>query len=95
MAESVFPPARRQRPRKARRPGGRARLRVAATLAMLAPLPAPVAAVGDFVENVDLAADYRRIYGSEPGALVAIGITADRDDTDARIDAFIEGQTLH
>ncbi len=53
------------------------------------------AAVDDFTENVDLAADYRRVYGAEAGALVAIGITADSDDTDGRIDAFIEGLTLH
>ncbi|SMR81698.1 Protein of unknown function [Aliiroseovarius halocynthiae] len=38
---------------------------------------------GRYSESVDLAADYRRAFGSEPDALVALALSADSDDTDA------------
>ncbi|WP_371171275.1 DUF3047 domain-containing protein [Aliiroseovarius sp. 2305UL8-7] len=34
-------------------------------------------------ESVNLAADYKRAFGTEPGALVALALSADSDDTDA------------
>lgn len=37
---------------------------------------------GGYSENVDLAADYRRAFGSDPGALVALAVSSDSDDTD-------------
>ncbi len=37
---------------------------------------------GGHAENVDLAADYRRAFGAEPGALVALAVSSDSDDTD-------------
>ena len=36
---------------------------------------------GGHAERVDLAADYRRAFGTEPGALVALAVSADSDDT--------------
>ncbi|MCI2394374.1 DUF3047 domain-containing protein [Aliiroseovarius sediminis] len=36
---------------------------------------------GGHAERVDLAADYRRAFGSEPGALVALAVSSDSDDT--------------
>jgi hypothetical protein len=47
------------------------------------------AGTGSFSENVDLARDFRRAFGQDPGALVGIGITADSDDTDGKISAVI------
>jgi len=43
------------------------------------------AGVGDFLENVDLAADYARAFAGQRGVLVGVGITADSDDTDGKI----------
>ncbi|WP_298907692.1 DUF3047 domain-containing protein [uncultured Aliiroseovarius sp.] len=37
---------------------------------------------GSHVEAVDLAADYRRAFGTNPEALVALALSADSDDTD-------------
>ncbi len=47
------------------------------------------AAEGTFAEQVDLAADYRRAFGAEPGVLVGLGVSADSDDTDGRVRASI------
>lgn len=44
---------------------------------------------GSFSESVDLAADYRRAFGGEPGVLVGLGVSADSDDTDGRVRASI------
>ncbi|MGR3513652.1 MAG: DUF3047 domain-containing protein [Paracoccaceae bacterium] len=44
---------------------------------------------GTFSESVDLAADYRRAFGSAPGVLVGLGISSDSDDTDGRVRASI------
>ncbi len=46
------------------------------------------AATGRFSETADLEADFRRAYGVAPGALIAIGVSADSDDTDG----YIAGQ---
>jgi hypothetical protein len=45
---------------------------------------------GAFNENVDLAVDYRRAFGANPGVLVGIGVSADSDDTDGMISATIK-----
>ncbi len=44
---------------------------------------------GTFAESVDLAADYRRAFGAQPGVLVGLGVSADSDDTDGRVRASI------
>ena len=36
---------------------------------------------GSFSENVDLAADYRRAFGTEPEVLVGLAVSSDSDDT--------------
>ncbi len=46
-------------------------------------------AAGTFRERVDLEADYRRAFGEAPGVLVGLGVSADSDDTDARVRASI------
>lgn len=42
----------------------------------------------------DLASDYRRAFGSTPGALVGIAVSADSDDTDGRIEATVSNLRL-
>lgn len=49
--------------------------------------PAP----GRFSESVDLAADHRRAFGSDPAALVGLAVSADSDDTDSVIEATLSG----
>lgn len=49
---------------------------------------------GTFSERVDLAADYRRAFGSDPGVLVGLGVSADSDDTDGRVRASIANLRL-
>jgi hypothetical protein len=44
---------------------------------------------GSFAERVDLHADFRRAFGTAPGVLVGVAITADSDDTDGEIRAAI------
>ncbi|MEH6728441.1 MAG: DUF3047 domain-containing protein [Hyphomicrobiales bacterium] len=39
------------------------------------------AGTGSFSESVDLAADYRRAFGSEPMVLVGLAVSSDSDDT--------------
>lgn len=39
------------------------------------------AGTGAFSENVDLAADYRRAFGTEPDVLVGLAVSSDSDDT--------------
>lgn len=39
------------------------------------------AGTGSFSENVDLAADYRRAFGTEPQVLVGLAVSSDSDDT--------------
>jgi hypothetical protein len=45
-------------------------------------------------ERADLAADFRRAFGRDPGPLVGIAVSADSDDTGASIDAAIDGLRL-
>ena len=52
------------------------------------------AGTGTAAERVDLAADYARAFGGEPGALVAVAVSADSDDTDSVIEAQLTGLTL-
>ncbi|MBM1219650.1 DUF3047 domain-containing protein [Ponticoccus sp. SC2-23] len=52
------------------------------------------AGTGAFSEQADLAADFRRAFGSEPGSLVGLAVSADSDDTDTAIRAAIGGLTL-
>jgi len=49
---------------------------------------------GNFTESADLAADFQRAYGTAPGALIAIGVSADSDDTDGYIAAEISNLLL-
>lgn len=49
---------------------------------------------GRFTESVDLAADYRRAFGSEPDALVALALSADSDDTDVVMQGQISNFSL-
>lgn len=49
---------------------------------------------GSFAEQVDLAGDYRKAFGTAPQVLVGIGITADSDDTDGKIRARIQNLRL-
>ena len=49
---------------------------------------------GSFAEQVDLAKDYRKAFGSAPQVLVGIGITADSDDTNGKILARIQNLRL-
>ena len=50
---------------------------------------------GSFGENVDLAADYQRAFGSAPGVLVGLGVSADSDDTDGVIRGSIADLQLN
>jgi hypothetical protein len=45
-------------------------------------------------EQADLRADFRSVFGREPGPLIGIGVSADSDDTGTTSDARIEGLTL-
>ncbi len=45
-------------------------------------------------EKINLAADYKRAFGGQPGALVALALSADSDDTDAEMMGVIEGLRL-
>ena len=52
------------------------------------------AGTGAHSENVDLAGDFRRAFGSAPGALVGLAVSADSDDTDGMIRAAIANFSL-
>jgi hypothetical protein len=52
------------------------------------------AGTGAHTETVDLAADYARIFGGTPQALVGIAVSADSDDTETAIRAQISGMTI-
>jgi hypothetical protein len=53
------------------------------------------AGTGKFSEKVNLASDYKRAFGSTPGALVGLAVSADSDDTDTAIRARISGLALN
>lgn len=57
-------------------------------------IPLHAAIPGDTVEDVDLADDFMRAFGTEPSRLVGIGISADSDDTKGLIRARVEGLML-
>ena len=50
--------------------------------------------VGAFAESVDLEQDFADAFGEQKGVLVGIGVSADSDDTNTRIQAVISGLTL-
>lgn len=52
------------------------------------------AGVGKFDESVDLKADFLAAFGEAKGVLVGLGISADSDDTDGQIMAWIENFEL-
>jgi hypothetical protein len=52
------------------------------------------AGTGAHRERVDLAADHRRAFGSEPGVLLGMGVSADSDDTDSEIRAVVSDLVL-
>jgi hypothetical protein len=45
-------------------------------------------------ETADLAADFRRAFGTEPGPLVGVAVSSDSDDTGGRTLASIDGLRL-
>lgn len=53
------------------------------------------AGTGRFSESVDLAADYKRAFGGQAGALVGLAVSADSDDTASAIRATITGLALN
>lgn len=52
------------------------------------------AGAGGGMEQVDLAADYARAFGGTPGALVAVAVSADSDDTNSVIEARLSNLAL-
>ena len=52
------------------------------------------AGTGTHAEAVDLGADYARIFGGAPDALVGIAVSADSDDTETAIRARISGMVI-
>ncbi|MDX8347641.1 DUF3047 domain-containing protein [Cognatiyoonia sp. IB215446] len=52
------------------------------------------AGTGSHSESVDLAADYARAFGGQPGALVGLAVSGDSDDTDSMIRAAIGNLAL-
>ena len=41
---------------------------------------------GTFTESIDLDADFRRTFGTSPGVLLGLGISADSDNTNGVIE---------
>jgi hypothetical protein len=52
------------------------------------------AGTGTNTENVDFARDFAKAFGSTPGALVGIAVSADSDDTDSTIRASVSNLTI-
>ncbi|SNT12266.1 DUF3047 domain-containing protein [Tropicimonas sediminicola] len=50
-------------------------------------IPLQAARPGAAAQSVDLAGDFRRAFGGEPGVLFGLAVSADSDDTDASIRA--------
>ncbi len=48
------------------------------------------AGTGEAGENVDLVADFKKVFGESPDVLVGIGVFADSDATDGNIAAVVE-----
>ena len=53
------------------------------------------AGTGSFNENVNLAGDYAKAFGGEPGSLVGIAVSGDSDDTDSMIRAAIGNMSVN
>lgn len=53
------------------------------------------AGTGSHSENVDLAADYAKAFGGQPGSLVGVAVSGDSDDTGSMIRAAIGNLTLN
>ncbi|WP_146590006.1 DUF3047 domain-containing protein [Puniceibacterium confluentis] len=53
------------------------------------------AGTGQASERVNLAGDYGKAFGGQPGALVGIAISADSDDTDSMIEARVSGLSVN
>ena len=53
------------------------------------------AGTGQHQESVDLASDYRAAFGTGPGVLIGVGVTADADDTNTFIRAQLSNLTLN
>lgn len=53
------------------------------------------AGTGSFNENVNLAADFAKAFGGQPGSLVGIAVSGDSDDTNSTIKAAIGNMTLN
>ena len=53
------------------------------------------AGTGSFNENVNLAGDYAKAFGGQPGSLVGIAVSGDSDDTDSTIRAAIGNMVLN
>lgn len=52
------------------------------------------AATGRHSERVDLAGDYRAAFGTDPGPLIGVAVSADSDDTGTEINATVSNLTL-
>ncbi len=52
------------------------------------------AGTGSFSETVDLAGDFARGFGTAPGALVGVAVSADSDDTGTKLSGQISGLAL-
>lgn len=52
------------------------------------------AGTGSHSEAVDLAADFQAAFGTAPGALVGLAVSADSDDTDSVIEATLGALSL-
>lgn len=53
------------------------------------------AGTGQHQESVNLASDYRAAFGTGPGVLIGVGVTADADDTNTFIRAQLSNLTLN
>ena len=52
------------------------------------------AGTGQFSENVNLRADFKRAFGTDAGVLIGLAVSADSDDTDTKIRAAIANLQL-
>lgn len=57
-------------------------------------IPLRQAGTGSASEKVDLAADYTRAFGGNPGALIGLAVSGDSDDTDSVIRAALGNMVL-
>ncbi len=57
-------------------------------------IPLRQAGTGAHAESVNLAADYARAFGGEPGALIGMAVSGDSDDTKSQIAAAVGGMRV-